>query len=109
MPAAMLARPSIRPYGGDMLLRDAIGDVLRRLRRERAKTLLQLSEECQVSLPYLSEIERGRKEASSEVLATICRSLEVPMNVFLHEVSSVLDQAPVVALHPAGTELLLAA
>jgi len=103
-----------------MLLRYAIGNVVRRLRRERAKTLQQLSAEASVSLPYLSEIERGRKEASSEVLATICRALDVRMDAFVHEVSSVLAQEatrPVVELVPArreraasrSTEMLLAA
>lgn len=55
-----------------MLLRHAIGSALRRLRLQRGLTLRQLSERSRVSLPYLSEIERGRKEASSEILSTIC-------------------------------------
>ncbi|MCU1549957.1 MAG: family transcriptional regulator [Glaciihabitans sp.] len=73
-----------------MLLRYAIGHVVRRVRRERAKTLQQLSGEARVSLPYISEIERGRKEVSSEILATLCAALDVPMDVFLREVSMVL-------------------
>jgi transcriptional regulator with XRE-family HTH domain len=100
-----------------MLIRDAIGEVLRRRRRESSKTLDQLARESRVSLPYLSEIERGRKEVSSEVLATICRSLDVPINTVLLEVSellelsSILDSAPVTSIRPAdrGTELLMAA
>ncbi|MEP6479450.1 MAG: helix-turn-helix transcriptional regulator [Rhodoglobus sp.] len=73
-----------------MLLRHAIGHVVRRMRREKSQTLQQLAARSTVSLPYLSEVERGRKEASSEVLATICRALDIPMDAFLHEVSSVL-------------------
>jgi transcriptional regulator with XRE-family HTH domain len=97
-----------------MLIRDALGEVLRRVRLQRAKTLQQLSDECQVSLPYLSEIERGRKEVSSEVLATICRSLDVPITSVLYEASELLELnsvRPVVELSrpSAATELLLAA
>ncbi|HMH59307.1 MAG TPA: helix-turn-helix transcriptional regulator, partial [Galbitalea sp.] len=58
-----------------MLLRSAIGFVLRRLRQEQGKTLRALAEEARISLPYLSEIERGRKEASSEILSAICQVL----------------------------------
>lgn len=56
-----------------MLLRHVIGATLRRIRLARGLTLRDLSELSQVSVPYLSEIERGRKEPSSEILATICR------------------------------------
>ena len=59
-----------------MLLRHAIGYVLRRRRLERGKTLRELAEEARISLPYLSEIERGRKEASSEILWALCRVLD---------------------------------
>ena len=54
-----------------MVLRQVIGNVFRRLRRERGITLRELAEQAQVSVPYLSEIERGRKEPSSEILAAI--------------------------------------
>jgi transcriptional regulator with XRE-family HTH domain len=83
-----------------MLLRQAIGTELRRRRRQQAKTLRELSTAARVSLPYLSEIERGRKEASSEILVTICRALGVPLNVFLREVSFVLarETAPIAAI-----------
>jgi transcriptional regulator with XRE-family HTH domain len=57
------------------LMRDLIGDLLRRTRVEQGRTLREVAEDAQVSLPYLSEVERGRKEASSEVLAAIYRSL----------------------------------
>ncbi|MBR8743655.1 helix-turn-helix domain-containing protein [Nocardiopsis sp. MG754419] len=57
------------------LMRDLIGDLLRRTRVDQGRTLREVAEDAQVSLPYLSEIERGRKEASSEVLAAVYRSL----------------------------------
>ncbi|ASU81965.1 XRE family transcriptional regulator [Nocardiopsis gilva YIM 90087] len=57
------------------LMRDLIGDLLRRARLEQGRTLREVAEEAQVSLPYLSEIERGRKEPSSEVLAAVYRAL----------------------------------
>ncbi|GAA3727844.1 transcriptional regulator with XRE-family HTH domain [Spinactinospora alkalitolerans] len=57
------------------LMRDLIGTVLRRARLEQGRTLREVAETAQVSLPYLSEIERGRKEPSSEVLAAVYRAL----------------------------------
>lgn len=83
-----------------MLVRDAIGTTLRRLRLERGKTLRDLARESLVSLPYLSEIERGRKGASSEILAALCRALGVPMVVVLHDASDRLatDERAVVQL-----------
>ena len=69
-----------------MLLRQVIGNVFRRLRRERGITLRELAELAQVSVPYLSEIERGRKEPSSEILAAICRALDLELTDLLAEV-----------------------
>jgi len=57
------------------LLREAIGEALRRERLRQRRTLREVAEEAQVSLAFLSEIERGRKEASSEVLAAVSRAL----------------------------------
>ena len=57
------------------LLRQAIGEALRRERLRQERTLREVAEEAQVSLAFLSEIERGRKEASSEVLAAVSRAL----------------------------------
>ena len=54
------------------LLREVIGDVLRRARTEQGRTLREVSDSARVSLGYLSEVERGRKEASSELLSAIC-------------------------------------
>jgi transcriptional regulator with XRE-family HTH domain len=70
-----------------VLLRQEIGDVLRHARRQQGRTLREVSSVARVSLGYLSEVERGQKEASSELLASICGALEVPLSLVLHEVS----------------------
>src|SRR4051794_11092695 len=71
-----------------VLLRRLIGDVLRRHRIRQSRTLRDVSAAAQVSLGYLSEVERGRKEASSELLAAICAALDVSLADVLREVSS---------------------
>ncbi len=68
------------------LLRRVIGAVLRRIRLGQGRTLRDVATAAGVSLPYLSEVERGTKEASSEVLAAICRALGLPMPDLLDEV-----------------------
>jgi transcriptional regulator with XRE-family HTH domain len=67
------------------LLREVIGDVLRRARVEQGRTLREVSDSARVSLGYLSEVERGRKEPSSELLGSICGALEVPLSQVLTE------------------------
>ena len=67
------------------LLREVIGDVLRRARTSQGRTLREVSDSARVSLGYLSEVERGRKEASSELLGAICGALEVPMSRVLSD------------------------
>lgn len=62
------------------LLREVIGDVLRHARTEQGRTLREVSDAARVSLGYLSEVERGRKEASSELLSAICDALDVPLS-----------------------------
>src|SRR5258708_32098020 len=62
------------------LLREVIGDVLRRARTEQGRTLREVSDSARVSLGYLSEVERGRKEASSELLSAICGALDFPLS-----------------------------
>jgi transcriptional regulator with XRE-family HTH domain len=62
------------------LLREVIGDVLRRARIDQGRTLREVSDAARVSLGYLSEVERGRKEASSELLGAICGALNVPLS-----------------------------
>jgi transcriptional regulator with XRE-family HTH domain len=70
-----------------VLLRQEIGDVLRDARRDQGRTLREVSSVARVSLGYLSEVERGQKEASSELLASICGALDVPLSSVLHQVS----------------------
>jgi transcriptional regulator with XRE-family HTH domain len=72
------------------LLRSAIGTVLRRLRHQQGRTLQDVADAAGVSLPYLSEIERGRKEASSEILAGICRALGLALPDLLEQVRAEL-------------------
>lgn len=71
-----------------VLLREAIGDRLRHTRTTQHRTLREVSRSARVSLGYLSEVERGRKEASSELLAAICDALELPLADLLHTVAS---------------------
>ncbi|MFG1872731.1 helix-turn-helix domain-containing protein [Micromonospora arborensis] len=67
------------------LLRRVIGGVLRRHRQRQGRTLREVATSADVSVPYLSEVERGRKEASSEVLAAICRALGISLADLLGE------------------------
>src|SRR5215472_3061126 len=62
------------------LLRVMLGDVLRRTRLAQGRTLAEVARAAKVSLPYLSELERGRKEGSSEVLAAICDALGIDLS-----------------------------
>ena len=64
-------------------LRTAIGDVLREERHDQGRTLADVAEDAAVSLPYLSEVERGRKDVSSEILESIADALELPLDELL--------------------------
>ncbi len=68
------------------LWRDLVGDVLRRERLAQRRTLKDVSDEARISMPYLSEVERGRKEASSEVLAAAARALGLTLAELLGRV-----------------------
>ena len=68
-------------------MRRELGDVLRVVRQRQNRTLREVSSDARVSLGYLSEVERGQKEASSELLASICDALGVPLSVVLRETS----------------------
>ena len=70
-----------------MLLRDALGETLRDARNRQNRTLRDVSTAANVSLGYLSEVERGQKEPSSELLAAICGALQVPLSQVLRDVS----------------------
>jgi transcriptional regulator with XRE-family HTH domain len=74
-----------------VLLREAVGERLRLARTAQSRTLRDVSRAARVSLGYLSEVERGRKEASSELLASICGALDLPLPELLVTVAGDLD------------------
>ena len=74
-----------------VLMRHEIGDVLRDFRQQKGATLRQVSSRASVALGYLSEVERGQKEASSEILASIAEALDIPLSTILREVSDRLS------------------
>ncbi|MEU7638140.1 MULTISPECIES: helix-turn-helix domain-containing protein [unclassified Streptomyces] len=80
-----------------ILLRRLLGDVLRRQRQRQGRTLREVSSSARVSLGYLSEVERGQKEASSELLSAICDALDVRMSELMREVSDELALAELAA------------
>jgi transcriptional regulator with XRE-family HTH domain len=73
-----------------VLFRASLGDVLRAERMRQGMTLRELSSTARVSLGYISEIERGQKEASSELLAALCEALDVPLSGVLRDVSDLV-------------------
>ncbi len=70
-----------------ILVRHEIGDVLRDFRLQKGQTLRQVASRASVALGYLSEVERGQKEASSEILASVAEALDVPISKIMREVS----------------------
>jgi len=70
-----------------VLFREALGEVLRAERMRRGLTLRELSGRARISLGYISEVERGQKEASSELLASLCEALEIGLGTVLRVVS----------------------
>lgn len=90
------------------LLREVIGDVLRRARTGQGRTLREVSDGARVSLGYLSEVERGRKEPSSELLGAICAALDVPLSRVLTDAAQQLylaELAESVASAPAAPSI----
>jgi transcriptional regulator with XRE-family HTH domain len=85
------------------LLRRLVGDALRDYRVGQGRTLRDVAAAARVSVPYLSELERGRKEASSEVLAAVCRGLDVRLSDLLEQVRRELVAAeqPMATPRPA--------
>ncbi|WP_110590337.1 helix-turn-helix domain-containing protein [Microbacterium suaedae] len=69
-----------------ILVRQEIGDVLRDFRLQRGQTLRQVASKASVALGYLSEVERGQKEVSSEILASVTEALEVPISAVMRRV-----------------------
>jgi transcriptional regulator with XRE-family HTH domain len=89
---------------GMALFRRMLGDVLRERRSELGLTLREVSGVARVSLGYISEIERGQKEASSELLASLCDALEVPLSqVLRHVADAVAVEERAVAPTPIGS------
>ncbi|GAA0911005.1 hypothetical protein GCM10009558_016820 [Virgisporangium aurantiacum] len=76
------------------LLRSLVGGVLRRHPQRQRRTLPDVARAARVSMPYLSEVERGRKEASSEVLAAVCAALGIDLSDLLAEVWQDLAAEP---------------
>jgi len=70
-----------------LLVRQEIGDVLRDVRQRKGHTLRQVASRASVALGYLSEVERGQKEASSEILASVAEALDVPISQIMREVA----------------------
>ena len=95
-----------------VIFRRLLGDVLRRARMQRGMTLRELSAEARVSLGYISEIERGQKEASSELLASLCEAMDLPLSDVLRDVADavaieemaleVASSTPITAARPSG-------
>jgi transcriptional regulator with XRE-family HTH domain len=69
-----------------VLVRHEIGEVLRDFRLQKGRTLRQVAGKASVALGYLSEVERGQKEASSEILASVADALDTPISVIMREV-----------------------
>ena len=69
-----------------ILVRQEISDVLRDFRLQKGRTLRQVASKASVALGYLSEVERGQKEASSEILASVADALDTPISVIMREV-----------------------
>jgi transcriptional regulator with XRE-family HTH domain len=69
-----------------VLVRQEIGDVLRDFRLQKGRTLRQVASKASVALGYLSEVERGQKEASSEILASVADALDTPISTIMREV-----------------------
>lgn len=87
------------------VLRTLIGEALRATRLDQDRTLREVSTAARVSLGYLSEVERGQKEASSELLASICRALGVRLSDVLRDVSETMAAVEPAPLPVAVAEL----
>lgn len=88
-----------------VLLRQLLGDTLRAQRLSQSRTLREVSDAARVSLGYLSEVERGQKEASSELIGSICEALGVPLSDVLQNVTdtlSAVEQIPDGVLEPVA-------
>ena len=80
------------------VLRQVVGETLRGVRLRQRRTLREVSAAARVSLGYLSEVERGQKEPSSELLASICGALDVELSELFREVTDTLRREEKLAL-----------
>ena len=100
-----------------VLFRRLLGDVLRERRVDLGLTLREVSAQARVSLGYISEVERGQKEASSELLASLCGALEAPLSDVLRDVADAvaLEEAaaviatPIPVVHPRADQVVASA
>lgn len=99
MDTVAVERPSERMPADEPLLREALGATLKEYRTINGFTLRQLASLANVSPGYLSELERGRKEVSSELLASVCHAMAVSV------ASVILEAASMMALDAAAAEL----
>jgi transcriptional regulator with XRE-family HTH domain len=111
LPAVASSRPAgRRPARVEPLLRHLVGGILRSRREDQGRTLRDVAESARVSVAYLSEVERGRKEPSSEVLVAVCRALGLRLVDLVGAAHAELARADgrvVVDLTaPAGTDLV---
>ena len=81
-----------------VLLRESVGQSLRRARTEQSRTLRDVARDARVSLGYLSEVERGQKEASSELLNSICEALGLTLGSLMRDVSLEITAAETATL-----------
>ncbi|MEU6547871.1 helix-turn-helix transcriptional regulator [Streptomyces sp. NPDC046859] len=98
--APTAAPPAATPR--EPLWRDLVGDVLRRERLAQERTLKDVADAARISMPYLSEVERGRKEASSEVLAAAARALGLGLGDLLTLVQTELTRVTSRRVPPSG-------
>ncbi|WP_432495752.1 helix-turn-helix domain-containing protein [Kineococcus gypseus] len=111
----------LRPRVRAPLLRELVGSVLREERTAQGRTLADVAAASGVSLPHLSQVERGGKEPSSEVVAAICAALRLPLAELLRRAAGepleltsapaagATAPAPVVSSAPATVHLSLVA
>jgi transcriptional regulator with XRE-family HTH domain len=81
-----------------ILLRESVGQALRRARTEQSRTLRDVARDARVSLGYLSEVERGQKEASSELLNSICEALGLTLGSLMRDVTAEISTAETATL-----------
>ena len=91
-----------------VLFRRLLGEVLRGARMQRGMTLRELSADARVSLGYISEIERGQKEASSELLASLCQAMDLPLSDVLRDVADAVALEEIAMGLVASTRITVA-